>query len=94
MNLRARSKAKNFCSGFRRTGSGSAILVVASFNTGTEAIPVLCSICFLLQEMLEEFGEIDDLFYNATKHFCFVKYDFKSNAEKCKSRLGKYTVKQ
>lgn len=40
-----------------------------------------------LKDMLKEFGEIDDLFYNETKHFCFVKFDFRPNAERCKSRL-------
>ena len=38
--------------------------------------------------MLKEFGEVDDLFFNTMKHFCFVKFDFRPNAEKCKSRLG------
>jgi hypothetical protein len=39
--------------------------------------------------MLAEFGELDDFFYNSTKHFCFVKLDYRANAERCKSRLGK-----
>lgn len=40
-----------------------------------------------LKEMLLEFGEVDDLFYNPAKHFCFLKYDYRANAERCKSRL-------
>ena len=42
--------------------------------------------------MLKEFGEIDDLFYNPTKHFCFLKFDFKANAERCKAKLGRWAV--
>merc|ERR1719319_456829 len=40
-----------------------------------------------LKELIGKFGEIGEMFFNAEKHFAFLRMDFRENAEKAKREL-------
>lgn len=40
-----------------------------------------------LKQLFKPYGKIDDIFLNTDKTFCFVKVDYRANAEKAKLEL-------